>query len=282
MIKKLNTVLFVALLLLLGLKMAKDKLADVPSAPTAVVPSAPVRNAEFAPTVYYVTWAPFAISNPVTKRNGYLLDLVRIVFPNARFVRVYGTARDLAAKLREDPSCVLCEHGEHPLLKDSVLAPTPLLRREISVYTVRSNPWVYDGVASLEKLCLSVTEDDLDSKVVRAHYEKFKDDPKRVRFFTGTLRDNVDWRDELMSKRIDGYVNTRLVSVKSSLLGALAEQMLWASISEPIDTVDVRLTVSSRDPNYARQLIDAYERGLKEAEASGELRRLRDYYGITQ
>lgn len=282
MIKKLNTVLFVALLLLLGLKMVKDKLAAAPSAPTSVAPSARVRNAEFAPTVYYMTWAPYAISNPVTKRNGYLLDLVRIVFPNARFVRVYGTVRDLAAKLREDPSCVLCEHGEHPLLTDSVQAPTPLLSCEISVYTVRSNPWAYEGVSSLEKLCLGVTEDDLDSKVVRAHYEKFKDDPKRIRFFSGAKRDNTDWRDELTSKRIDGYVNTRLLSVKSSLLGALAEQMLWASISAPIDTVDVRLTVSRRDPNYARQLIEAYERGLKEAEASGELRRLRDYYGIAQ
>ena len=280
MIKKLNTVLFVALLLLLGMKIAKDKLTAVAPSEDAVVEAHSVRNAEFAPTVYFVPWAPYALVNPNTNRNGFMLDLMRMIFPNARFVRVYGTARDLGKKLGEDPSCVLCEHGEHPLLKDALLAPTPLLRREISVYTMRSNPWVYEDLSSLDGICLSVTDDDLDSKVIRAHCEKHKNDPKRVRFFDGGMRDNVDWREELMSGRIDGYFNTRIGVVKSSLLGSLAEQILWASISPTVDTVDVRFMVSNRDPAYAKQLIEAYERGFKEAESTGELRRLREYYGI--
>lgn len=282
MIKKLNSVLLVALVLLLVLKMAKDKLSEVSTAPVESVAVASVRNGEFTPTVYYTTWVPYALANPVTKRNGYLLDLVRAIFPNARFVRVGGSVRNLAERLREDPSGVLCECGEHPLLKDSISAPSPLLRREISVYTERSNPWVYKNASSLESLCLSVMENDLDSKVVREHFEKFKGDPKRVRFFTGDFCDNVNWRDELIAKRIDAYIDTRLVGIKSSLLGSLAEQMLWASVSPPIDTVDVLFSVSNRDPAYAQQLIAAYERGLQAVESSGELRRLRDYYGITK
>lgn len=280
MIKKLNATLFVLLLLLFGMKLLKDKLAEQPSCPVETVEANPVRNAEFEPTVYYLPWVPYAVSNPITKRNGYLLDLVRAVFPNARFVRLSGSVRELAEKLAKDPSGVLCEFGDHPLLTNVVSSATPLLTREISVYTARENPWVYKGVESLEELCLGIFENDLDSKVIRAYAEKFGNDPKRLRIYDGDLRGNEVWRTDLKEERITGYVDTRIRNVKSSTLGSLAAQLLFASVSLPIDTVEVRFSVSNRDPDYAKMLIEAYERGLREMEVSGELRRLCDYYGI--
>lgn len=280
MIKKLNAVLFVLLLLLLGMKLLKDKLAAPQSAPVEVVEEKSVRNAEFAPTVYYLPWVPYAVFNPITNRNGYLLDVLREIFPNARFVRLSGTVRNVVAKLSEDPSGVQCEYGDHLLLTNVVSAATPLLTREIAVYTERSNPWAYEGVESLGKLRLSICENDLDSKVLRAYAEKYGNDPKRLRIYKHDLRDDDEWRTDLQEKRIDGYVDTRVEDVKTSSLGSLAVRLLWGSVSAPIDTVEVRFSVSNRDPAYAKQLIDAYERGIREMEASGELRRLRDYYGI--
>lgn len=280
MIKKLNAVLFVLLFLLLGLKALKDKLAAQQSQAVEFVEAKPVRNAEFAPTVYYLPWVPYAVPNPITNRNGYLLDVIHEIFPNARFVRLSGTVRTVAEALARDPAGVQCEYGDHQYLTNVVSAATPLLTREIAVYTDRSNPWAYDGVESLEKLRLSICVNDLDSKVLRAYAEKHGNDPKRLRIYSGELRDRDEWRNDLKAKRVDGYVDTRVENLKTSHLGSLAVRLLWASVSLPIDTVEVRFSVSNRDPAYAKQLIDAYERGIREMEASGELRRLRDYYGI--
>lgn len=281
MIRKLNICLFAALLLLLGMKTIKDRLS-APPAPDVVVEAKPVRNAEFEPTIYYVPWAPYAVISPLTNRNGYLLDVLRTIFPNARLVRVYGSVRDIAARLREDPSGVQCEYGDHMLLTNIVSATTPLMVRDIAVYTARTSPWVYEDLSSLEKICVSVSENDLAGKVICDYVGKHRDDPKRLRIFTGSLRDNKEWQEEMRAKRVDGYVDTRIRSVSSFRLGSAADQMLLFRVSPKIDTVPCYFSVSDRDPAYAKLLIDAYERGYREIEASGELRRLREYYGIEQ
>ena len=46
--------------------------------------------------------------------------------------------------------------------------------------------------------------------------------------------------------------------------------------------LDLVRSVSNADPAHAQRLVDAYEVGLKRIEASGELRRIRAYYGISE
>lgn len=281
MIKKLNICLLAVLLLLFGVKMVKDRVS-APTIPAAAVVERPVRNAEFSPTIYYLPWAPYAVVNQLTNRNGYLLDVLRAIFPNARLVRVYGSVRDIAARLHDDPSGVQCEYGEHMFLTNVVSASTPLMMRDVAVYTGRTDPWVYEDLSSLEKICLGVSEDDLDGKVICEYVRKYWNDPKHVRIFTGNLRDNKEWQAEMRAKRVNGYLDTQTRSVSSFRLGSAADQTLLFRESPKIDTVPCRFSVSDRDPAYAKLLIEAYERGYREIEASGELRRLREYYGIEQ
>ena len=51
--------------------------------------------------------------------------------------------------------------------------------------------------------------------------------------------------------------------------------------SQEIGRDSVLLYVSSADKDYSKRIIDAYEAGICRIEASGERRRIYDYYGMT-
>lgn len=87
---------------------------------------------------------------------------------------------------------------------------------------------------------------------------------------------------EVIAGRADGFVSTKALQSDSRSIGFTAGKMLVLRASKPIGTVEIFFKVSNRDPKLAGTILEAWERGLKRIEKSGELARLRDYYGITE
>lgn len=283
MIKKLNIAL---LAIVLALVLAKFAVSLKSGASTARAVAAPPRQAAatdgdeaLAPTVFFETWVPYAVENPTTERNGYLLDVIRAVFPRARFVRTSLSVERTRELLAADADAVCAIYGDHPALADLPRAPTPLLDVEMVVYTRRSLAWTYRGEKSLAALRLGVAEDYLDSPGVRAYVERLAGTTNEVQVF----KDGSAFaRNEFLAIDrgvVDGVVRTPVGSAAANL-GQTAALLVKYSVSPPIDRASVLLTVSNADPARAKRLVEAFERGMRRIEASGELRRIRDYYGI--
>ena len=173
MIKKINVALliaFVAMLAVKGLKGLKDANASRSVAQDRVVER--TEESQLAPRIYYGYWAGYTLENPISNRNGVLLDIVRAVFPKATFHHIHGDVKDFAKILREDPHAVVVGFGKHPALKDFQSAPTPLMTCPLVLMTLRTNPWHYDGVKSLDGLRILADEAFLDYKVIRDLHER--------------------------------------------------------------------------------------------------------------
>ena len=143
MIKKINTLLvvaFVAMLALKGVKVLKDSRAAAAQSHKAAT-SERQDASQLAPCVCYGYWAGYSIENPISNRNGVLLDMMRAIFPNATFRNVHGNVDEFAKILREDPKAVVVGFGEHPSLKGMKMAPTPLMHCPLVLMTLRTNPW---------------------------------------------------------------------------------------------------------------------------------------------
>lgn len=283
MIKKLNIVLLAAVLALVLAKFAVG-LKTAASASSAV--AAPARQAvaadadeALAPTVFFETWVPYAVENPTTERNGYLLDVIRAVFPRARFVRTSLSVERTRELLSADADAVCAIYGDHPALADLPRAPTPLMEVEMVVYTRRSLAWTYRGEKSLAALRLGVVEDYLDSPGVRGYVERMAGTTNAVQVFKdGSAFARNDFL-AIDRGAVDGVVRTPVGSAAANL-GLTAELLVKYSVSPAIDRASVFLTVSDADPARAKRIVEAFERGMKRVEASGELRRIRAYYGL--
>lgn len=282
MIKKLNIVLLAAVLALVlakfavGLKTAASSAAVAAPARQAVAADA---DEAIAPTVFFETWVPYAVENPTTERNGYLLDVIRAVFPRARFVRTSLSVERTRELLSADADAVCAIYGDHPALADLPRAPTPLMEVEMVVYTRRSLAWTYRGEKSLAALRLGVAEDYLDSPGVRGYVERMAGTTNAVQVFK---EGSAFARNDFLAidrGAVDGVVRTPVGSAAANL-GLTAELLVRYSVSPAIDRASVFLTVSSADPARAKRIVEAFERGMKRVEASGELRRIRAYYGL--
>ena len=282
MIKKLNIVLLAAVLALVLAKLA----VGLKTAASSAAVAAPARQAvaadadeALAPTVFFETWVPYAVEDPTTKRNGYLLDVIRAVFPRARFVRTSLSVERTRELLSADADAVCAIYGDHPALTGLPRAPTPLMEVEIVVYTRRSLAWTYRGEKSLAALRLGVAEDYLDSPGVRGYVERMAGTTNAVQVFK---EGSAFARNDFLAidrGAVDGVVRTPVGSAAANL-GLTAELLVRYSVSPAIDRASVFLTVSSADPARAKRIVEAFERGMKRVEASGELRRIRAYYGL--
>ena len=99
----------------------------------------------------------------------------------------------------------------------------------------------------------------------------------------GVAADRVRaWRQD--AQRIDRLVDTRFRACYQEYRLTAADNPAHARqlLDEmpAIERAAILLTVSNADPAHAQRLVDAYEAGLKRIEASGELRRIRAYYGL--
>ena len=278
MIKKLNVCMFVVILTMLLLKVGVDALAKRGSGGEAAVSAAvPVLNAAFSPRIVYEPMVPFAVENPLTRRDGCVLDMLQAIFPNAR-----RDPRDLDPErtrkiLSEDPTAVCISYGDHPALRDFPHAPTPLAMEDVVLYTSRDLEWSYTGPDSLAKLKIGMTVDYEDTPNLMRLYEASQKTDRPMRLF----KPSDKYYDDPLTAISNGVVDAVALSnvdYSSRELGITAETIFFFNVSPVIDRVPLLFIVSNADPEYAKRLIDAYEAGFKEIEASGRLRRIREYY----
>ena len=278
MIKKLNICLFVIVLTILLLKIGSDALANRGSGGSdAGSAAAPVLNAEFSPQIVYETMVPFAVENPLTRRDGYILDMLQAIFPNARRDARAINPENVHKILSEDPTAVCISYGDHPVLREFPHAQTPLAVEDIALYTSRDFEWNYAGPDSLAKLRIGMTVDYEDSSVLMRLREALQKTDRPMQIFTPS---DKYYRDPLVAIS-DGVVDAVALSdldYSVRELGITSETIFSFNVTPAIDHVPLLLIVSNVDPEYAKRLIDAYEAGFKEIEASGRLRRIREYY----
>lgn len=278
MIRKVCIALVVVLAAMVGLKVALAIKAKKSARPAAKVVRAADAKADLAPTVYYTRWIPYAVENETSHRNGYLLDLVRAIFPKAKFVRVFRDDHGFADVLSADPNGISVMYGDHPKLSRFPKAPTPVFELDMVVYTLRTNTWRFvGGPEALAKFRLGFTEDYLDVKMLREHAQKH---PDRVRIYKAGDPNYDNIAAEVLAGNIDGFAVSKGDVADARQIGMAAERMIEFRQSKPIAKGAALFMTSDKDPALSKRLIDSYEKGRKIIEESGELRRLREYYGI--
>ena len=282
MIKKVNIALaiaFAALFAMKGLKNLKEAGAKRAAAQDRAVEQQ--EESQLAPHVCYGYWAGYTLENPISNRNGILLDIVRAIFPKATFRHVHGDVKDFAKVLREDPHAVVVGFGNHPVLNEFPSAPTPLMACPLVVMTLRSNPWYYDGVKSLEGLRILADEAFLDYKVIRDLHERAGQDSERLRIMPSTVSKVV--MAEMVAKgEADAFVIADLVNVKGATIDGLASVRFLQHFrkSKAIADDGTLLHVSGADAEFAKRVVEEYEAGLRRIDKNGMRLRIFEYYGV--
>ena len=282
MIKKVNIILAAALVVVLGLKglkeikVARERRASTPEA------SVQVGGAEslLAPNVYYPHWAYFSVADPLSNRNGVLLDTVHAIFPNARCIMLRGDPEMFAKKLREDPRAVVVGFGVHPAFKDCLAAETPMAYGKVILMTLRSNPWRYEGESSLDKVRIVMNSTFLDYKVLRERHERLGSDSPLLRVFPSSTS-----QTELAAMVEAGKADAFVVGGEKGGEGVVADTMSVSILqhfrkSGEICRGNALLYVSKLDEGFSKDVLEAYEAGMRRIDASGERRRIFEYYGM--
>ena len=284
MIKKINVALAIAFAVLLtvkGLKQLKDA-ATAQSAPRQNVAAAQQADvSSLAPHIYYGYWAGYTLENPISNRNGILLDIVRAVFPKATFSHVHGNVEVFAKIMQEDPNAVVVGFGNHPDLKQFQSAPTPLMHCPLVLMTLRTNPWRYKGAASLDELRIVADEAFLDYKVIRDLRARVGKDSGRLRLVPSTVT-KVGLAEIVEKGEADAFVMADLMNVEGATLDGLTSLRFLQRFrkSKVIANDGTMLYVSGKDADFEKRVIDAFEAGIRRIEKSGERRRIFEYYGV--
>jgi len=283
MIKKINIALaiaFAAMFALKGLKSLKD--ASVKRENARQDGKAEMQEGSLlAPNVYYGYWAGYTLENPISNRNGILLDIVRAIFPKSKFHHVHGDMKDFVKALREDPNAVVVGFGNHPMLRDFPYAPTPIMTCPLVLMTLRTNPWHYDGIDSLNELKIIADEAFLDYKVIRDLHERAGQNSARLRIMPSTVSKVV--MAEMVAKgEADAFVMADLANAKGAPNRGLASVRFIQHFrkSKPIANDGTFIYVSGNNPVFAKRLIDEYENGLRRIDGNGMRYRIFEYYNI--
>ena len=284
MIKKINIVMVVAFVALLGLKGLKDAKAARSRGGT-VTANVPVETRQTPaippPHVYYARWMYFSSEDPISNRNGIMLDTIRAIFPDAKFTLLRGTTESFVEKLRTDPRAIVVGYGLHPTFKECLAAPTPICYGKYILMTLRSNPWRYTGPDSLDKLRIVMSEGSLDCRGLRERHERLGPDSSLLCVFPQTMTPM-----ELAAMVEDGKADAFVAEGDRGLGGDIAIEatsvrMLQRFRKSPeVGRYDIMLYVSSLEKDYSDRVIEAYEAGIRRIDASGERRRIFDYYGM--
>ena len=281
MIKKLNILLVVVLCAMFAMKGLKE-IKKSRERQTQVKEEVAARQevSSLAPCAYYAYWAGYTIENPISNRNGMLLDIVTAIFPNATFRRLYGDVTEFAQHLREDPNAVVVGFGEHPYLKNAKAAPTPLRYCPIVLLTLRTNPWRYKDMSSLEGVRILANEAFLDYKVLRDLLAKYGKDSPYLRIMPASV--SKEKQAEMVANgEADAFVSTGVNNSEVIMDGIASTRILQQfRKSDPIGSDGTFLYVSTKDASFATNVVAEYEAGLRRIDASGQLRRILEYYGM--
>ena len=281
MIKKLNIVLVVVFFAMLAMKglvaLKKPRDRQHQKAEANVVRE---EVSALAPCVYYAYWSGYSVENPISNRNGVLLDTVKAIFPNATFHRVYGEVKEFARLLKEDPKAVVVGFGEHPELEGALSAPTPLISCPIVLITLRTNPWRFEGVSSLEGVRILANKSFLDYSVLKELRARNGKDSSRLRILPDSVS-KVKQAEMVAKGEADGFVSTGVDSAGTTLDGVASMRILQQfRKSAPIGADGTLLFVSGKDASFATNVVAAYEAGIRRIDANGQRRRIVEYYGM--
>ena len=281
MIKKINIALAVVFVVLFGLKLLID-FAESAKAGKRRVAAAPVLSSEtssLAPRIYFMRWEPNFAPNVITKHNGFCLDLIREIFPNAIFDDSKNTTsvEEVRKILQTDPNAVIPDYGDMDELKEFPTAKEQTVWIDLCVYTLRKNTWAYTGPESLDQLRLGWTADLNDSAVLRAFAKKWKDTPGKV-FICSEMCDSGSYFLEKIQKgELDGFVGSEGFIQSSSDRNDGKAFVRYRS-SKTIDSVPLRFRCSNLDPELSKKLCQAYDDGVHRLYHSGFIHRLAEYY----
>ena len=282
MIKKINIFLAIVFAALFGLKGLKEiKTARERDAVADAAPSRAERaESALEPNVYYVHWAYFAAEDPISNRNGVLLDTIRAIFPKARFKMFDASAEEFVAKLREDPHAIVAGFCAHPAFEGCRAAETPMAYGKIILMTLRSNPWRYEGEKSLDKLRVVMDANYLDFEVLRKRHERLGDDSPLLRVVSSETTE-MEQAAMVESGEADAFVTGGDSGNKGVAVDTMSMRLLQHfRKSAEIGRDNALLYVSSLDKEFEKAVLDAYEAGMRRIEASGERKRIFEYYGM--
>jgi hypothetical protein len=283
MIKKFNVILVFVIVALFAVK-GLNALKDAKSKKTARGRQDAVVKQEvshLAPTVYYSYWAGYTLENPISNRNGVLLDIVRAIFPQSEFRHLHGEVDAFVKALREDPKAVVVGFGEHPALKEFTAAPTPLMTCPLVVMTLRTNPWRFKDFSSLTNLRIVADEAFLDFKAVRDLRERLGKDSPNLRLLPSSTS-KVEMGAMVEKGEADAFVMADLKNAQGAAIDGLTSTRFLQNFrkSKMISSDGTVFYVSGKDPDFAKRLVGEFEAGFRRIKENGQLRRIREYYGI--
>lgn len=276
MIKKLNIALLVAFAVLLGLKALKNAVSVRKTQTKAPVVQVASEVSDLAPVIPYAEWEGYVFRNPITNRNGLLLDILREIFPKMKLAAAPENMESLAKLMMEEPMAVAVGFGEHPAIEKFPRSEIPIGYSEVVVCTRRTFSWKCSGPESLEKITLGLTEDNLDYPKVRAFYEKWKDDPSHVTLYSRAKEEQM--YEDFRTEKVQGILVTKGF-LENDAFGLASLYVSQLRESAPIDRGAIIFRVSNKDPEMTSALIRDYEAGMKRLRKSGVLRRIYEYYG---
>jgi len=277
MIKKINIALVVVFILMMLLKMlssgrkeAESTLLETP------VEIASEDVSQLAPRVYFSWWPPFCKIDPISKHNGFILDQMRAIFPNAEFVEVPDTCslEDVLQQFRQDPRGVVCTMGDSIALNEFSKAPTSFAWFVLRVLTPRSSPWKYTGPDSLKRLRLCGESALMDSHLVQ---QLIKDRGIKFVFMKFSEVMPAFERGE-----IDGVLEAGSSDWADSAYDMSSFEYEKIRYSPPLEKVQLVFRASNCDTNFAAEVIRDYEAGFKRIKESGIRRRICEYYGFKE
>ena len=280
MIRKINFVLFMAFLALLGAKAIRNVLAKRMVQPPATAETASSDISTLTPHFYYVNWPGFSVMNPVSNRNGVLLDILRNIFPKATFTRFEGNVAEFAEKLGADPCAAMPVCGAYPKLDQCPRSRTPLCEVELVVLTSRANSWHYEDESSLDALRIGMLSYMSELPLVRRLREKWKDHPERLTVFPSSSSVL-----EIGARFEDGTINAFFWLGGEGFYAAdvsSAFVLQRVRMSKPIAKAPVLLHASGKSPEMSAALLRDYEAGMMRLERTGALRRIREYYSAKE
>ena len=284
MIKKVNFLLiatFAAMLALKGVKVLKSN-NEAKSQARKATSSERQNVSKLSPHICYGYWAGYSVENPISNRNGVLLDTMRAIFPTATFRNVHGNVNEFAKILREDPKAVVVGFGEHPELQGIQRAPTALMQCPLVLMTLRTNPWHYKGPSSLDSLRIIANEAFLDYKVIRDLRERHANDTNSLRLVSVSVS-KVELAEMVEKGEGDAFVMAKSKDDNGLLRDGFASMHLVRNFrsSDEIGSDGTFLYVSGLDADLAKRTIDEFEAGLRRIDANGERRRIFEYYGMS-
>lgn len=282
MIKKVNIALvavFAAMFVVKGLKTKSSHKAAAPALSPAAEAAEDVSS--LALNAYYTYWAGYTLENPISNRNGVLLDIVRAVFPKASFEWIRDDVSEIAGKLRTDERAVAVGFGAHEALAGFPSAPTPLMHCPLVMMTLRTNPWRYTDFSSLTNLRIVVSDALMDYAIMQKLRELTARGEARLSVLSNCVT-KVDMGEMVLRGEADAMAVAGLQNEEGVPKDGLASTRFIQNFrkSPEIACDGTLLYTSGLNPEFSRKVIEDFEKGMRRIAASGELRRICEYYGI--